>query len=114
MDLTVVVEMHGERALVRVSGSIDVYAAPAFRDRLERELDAGNSNLLVDLSEVSFLDSTGLSVLVGRLKHARHDGGQLELVCPEGRVRQAFVITGLNKVFVMHDTLTEALQVGAA
>lgn len=114
MDLTVVAEMHGERAVVRVAGSIDVYAAPTFRERLERQIHAGNKHLLVDLSGVSFLDSTGLSVLVGRLKHARHEGGRLELICPEGRVRQAFAITGLNKVFVIYDTLAEALEAGAA
>ena len=66
-------------------------------------------DIVIDMSEVEFLDSTGLGVLVGGLKKVRAHDGSLHLVCNQDRLLKIFRITGLAKVFVIHDTAEAAL-----
>ncbi|HSU73527.1 MAG TPA: STAS domain-containing protein, partial [Terrabacter sp.] len=75
---------------------------------------AGRTNLVVDLTDVTFLDSTGLGVLVGRLKLTRTRGGLMRLVGRDDRVLKVFAITGLDKVFEIHPDLEAALAAGRA
>jgi anti-sigma B factor antagonist len=58
---------------------------------------------------VEFLDSTGLGVLVGGLKRVRAHDGWIDLVCTQGRILRIFRITGLNKVFSIHDSVADAV-----
>lgn len=109
VDVTFARADHGGRRVVHVRGEIDVYTAPLVREKLDEELQAGRIDLVVDLGEVSFLDSTGLGVLVGRLKIARTLGGSLRLVSTDERVLKVFSITGLDKVFEIHPDLDTAL-----
>lgn len=101
---------HGERTVVRLEGEIDVYTAPRVREMLDEQLRDGRTDLVVDLTDVTFIDSTGLGVLVGRLKHTRLLGGSLRLVGSDERVLKVFSITGLDKVFEIHPTLRGALD----
>ena len=66
---------------------------------------AGTYNIVIDLEAVEFLDSTGLGVLVGGLKKVRAHDGSLDLVCTQERLLKIFRITGLAKVFVIHDSV---------
>ena len=65
--------------------------------------------VVLDLSSLSFLDSTGLGVLVGGLKRVRSHNGDLSLVCTQHRILKVFEITGLTKVFSIHDTVDAAV-----
>ena len=109
MDLDITTSVVGGRTVVAVSGEIDVYTAPQLREQLDREIEAGTHHLVVDLSSVTFMDSTGLGVLVGRLKQIRLNDGSMRLVCNQDRVLKVFVITGLDKVFAIYATVDEAL-----
>lgn len=82
-----------------VMGEIDVHTAPRLRDSIASVLDGGDRDLVIDLQNVRFLDSTGLGVLVGALKRARNGGGSLALVCSRERVLKVFALTGLDRVF---------------
>ena len=75
------------------------------------ELSGGNLVLviIVDMQNVEFLDSTGLGVLVGGLKKVRAHEGSLDLVCNQDRLLKIFRITGLAKVFVIHESAEAAL-----
>nr|MBA2558396.1 STAS domain-containing protein [Propionibacteriales bacterium] len=90
-------------------GEIDVYTAPKLRDRLVELIDAGHYQLVIDLEQVDFLDSTGLGVLVGALKRVRGHQGSLRIVCTQERLLKIFRITGLTKVFPMYDSLEAGL-----
>ncbi len=103
-----------EHTVLEVSGEVDVYTAPALRDRITDLLDAGRHRLVVDLAGVEFLDSTGLGVLVAGLNRAREVGGTLDLVCPQERVLKLFRITGLDEVFAVHPTVDQAVASPAA
>src|SRR5579862_4612634 len=89
----------GDCAVLQVTGELDVYAAPMLRERI-RELAAKSAvHLVADLSQVDFLDSTGLGALVGGLSRLRGDGGSLALVVTTPPILRIFQITGLTKAF---------------
>jgi anti-sigma B factor antagonist len=96
------------RTVLEVSGEIDVYTAPALRERIVALVDEGTTILIVDLTNVEFLDSTGLGVLVGALKRMRGIGGGFGLVCDQERLLKIFRITGLDRVFTLYDSVEAA------
>jgi len=108
MDLGLdVVERNGYTVLA-VHGEVDVYTAPRLRERLVELVSQGKQHIVVDLEGVDFLDSTGLGVLVGGLKRLRSHDGDLTLVCTQHRILKVFEITGLTKVFEIHDSVDAA------
>src|SRR4249920_2610699 len=109
VELTVTSRQEGARTVITVNGEIDVYTAPSLRERLNELVAAGQYDLVVDMSGVDFLDSTGLGVLVGGLKRVRSHDGTLRLVCDQEKILKVFRITGLTKVFPIHPSLDEAL-----
>jgi anti-sigma B factor antagonist len=109
VDLTIATREAAGRTVVSVGGEIDVYTAPRLREEITELVAAGTYDLVIDMSEVEFLDSTGLGVLVGGLKKVRAHDGSLQLVCSQDRLLKIFRITGLAKVFVIHDTAEAAL-----
>lgn len=113
MDLSISSESRGEVTIVHVGGEIDVYTAPMLREHLDEHIAHGRNNLVVDLEDVPFMDSTGLGVLVGRLKLIRVNDGTLRLVCSSERILKVFSITGLDKVFQIFGSLDEALAATA-
>src|SRR5271156_1646021 len=110
MDLTLNVYSDSpEYTVVAVGGEIDVYSAPKLREKLISLVEAGSYHLIIDMEAVEFLDSTGLGVLVGGLKRVRAHDGWIDLVCTQERILKIFRITGLTKVFGIHDTVDGAI-----
>ena len=110
MEVSVSSRPSGDRTVVHVAGEIDVYTAPTLREELAGLVDDGKTDIVVDLTDVSFMDSTGLGVLVGALKRVRTTGGDLKLVIDQEKVLKVFRITALTQVFEIHPTLDEALS----
>lgn len=108
MELSLATREVAEHTVVEVRGEVDVYTAPRLRERLIEVVDGGARSVVVDLSRVDFLDSTGLGVLVGALKRLRLAGGELALVCDREKLLKVFRITGLDRVFTLHDTVEAA------
>lgn len=94
--------------VVAVTGEIDLATAPLLRERLEAKLDAGSASVVVDLRNTTFLDSTGLGVLVSALKRCRDAGGDLGLVAVEARILKLFAITGLHDTFSIWSSVDAA------
>ncbi|HSK25763.1 MAG TPA: STAS domain-containing protein [Jiangellales bacterium] len=109
MDLSLETRPEGDRTVVEVAGEIDVYTAPQLREQLVELVDAGRYHLIIDMERVEFLDSTGLGVLVGGLKRVRAHDGSLRLVCTQERILKIFRITGLTKVFPIHESVADAV-----
>jgi anti-sigma B factor antagonist len=96
--------------VVAVAGEVDLYTAPEFERALELNGSAGG-RIVVHLSECTFLDSTGLGIIV---QATRHGGSNPFLVVASGlEVLRAFQVTGLDRRFVLHPTLQSALNGGA-
>ncbi len=102
-ELSVTVEFGSEGApswpVVKVAGEIDIETSPALEERLRSVLDQGHSSVVIDLAGVTFLDSTGLSVLIGGLRRCQDGGGELRLVSPRPNVRKVLEVTGLIGTF---------------
>jgi len=109
VDLSLDTRNEGDYTIVEVAGEIDVYTAPKLRESLVGLVDSGRYHIIVDVERVEFLDSTGLGVLVGGLKRVRAHNGSLQVVCTQERLLKIFRITGLTKVFSIHDSVSAAL-----
>ena len=98
------------RAVVTATGELDAHSAPALQAQVEPLTAQQNASLVIDLTDVGFIDSTGLGVLVTTLKHVREVDGRLDVVVTSPRVLKVLAITGLDVVIPLHATLDEALS----
>jgi anti-sigma B factor antagonist len=114
VDFNVDDRLHGDLAIVTVTGDIDVFTSPHLRETLLDLIEGGGLHLLVDLSAVEFLDSTGLGVLVGIFHRLRSRDGSMAFVSTDDRVRRIFHVTQLTKIFTIYASMDEALQAHAA
>jgi anti-sigma B factor antagonist len=89
----------GGMQVVNVSGEIHVSTAPSFREQLTEVIENGGTALVLDLSSVEFIDSTGLSVLLNGLRLVSQRHGRLALVCTNPTVMRLFQITSLDATF---------------
>jgi anti-sigma B factor antagonist len=87
--------------VVAVTGEIDLFTAPEFKQRVSAPIDAGRSNVIVDLTATTFIDSSSLGVLIG---------GSLVVVCDNEAIVKTFRITGLDGVFTLVRSLDDALN----
>lgn len=94
-------------AVLQVRGEVDLYTSPQLRDGITELLDQGANRIVIDLSGIEFMDSTGLGVLVVGLKRAKERNGEFALVCREGSVQKILSITGLDRVFSIHGSVAE-------
>jgi len=109
MDLRLRVKTERQVSVVEIGGEIDLHVAPQLRGALLRVGEGDSPRVVVDLSEVSFLDSTGIGVLVGALKRVREKGGALAFCGVQARVRRVFEITGLMDALPIFESREAAL-----
>jgi len=102
------VERSGSATIVRLAGELDLYNAHVVRDALLEAAEEKPERLVVDLTEVSFLDSTALGVLIEARKTLPNRRGFL-LAAPGLETRRALEVSGLDRHFSVHDTVDEAL-----
>jgi len=95
--------------VISLSGEVDLYTAPEFKQELLDAIGKGAKEVVVDFSKTTFIDSTTLGVLVGGVKRLRTNDGQLSLVCSDRNITKIFEITGLDRVFTIHGTRDEAV-----
>jgi anti-sigma B factor antagonist len=111
LDIKVVSREAGANSdIVELTGEIDVYTSPKVKDAITDLIDKGRYNLIISLEDVRYIDSTGLGVLIGALKRVREHGGSVSLVCTNPQIKKIFEITGLVKIFGMHENEASALK----
>ena len=99
-----------DAVVVVVSGDVDLGTAPDFEDELARAVEDGlDGGLVIDLREVSFIDSTGLNALVRAFERQRLAGALLALVTDDSRVAMMLEVTRLDRVLKRYPTRDEAL-----
>jgi len=91
-------------------GDLDLAGAPRLRQQVHRVAPGGEPRLIVDLSEVDFVDSTGLGVLIGVLKRVRTQGGQLRLAGAQPSVHRVVELVGLDRVFETYPDVAAAID----
>src|ERR1700709_233912 len=108
MHLEIDVTDHAGYTVLTPRGEIDYATGPQLKDAITDALVAGHLHLVVDLLGVEFMESTGLGALIGGRRRARALDGSLVLVCAESSVLKVLRVTGLDKVFEIHDTVQAA------
>jgi anti-sigma B factor antagonist len=95
--------------VIAVSGEIHVSTAPEFSTRLNDAIGQGKTSVVLDLADVSFIDSTGLSVLLNGLRRVTRRGGRMAIVCTNPTVLRLFEITRLDTTFEIVDSREAAV-----
>ena len=95
--------------VITVSGEIHVSTAPEFSQRLNHAIALGKTHVILDLAGVTFIDSTGLSVLLNGLRRVRRANGRMVIVCENPTVLRLFEITRLDETFEIVPNRTQAL-----
>jgi len=114
--LTVERDVDDRTTIVAVDGEIHVSTAPEFSSVLATTIESGRVQLVLDLTDVSFIDSTGLSVLLNALRSVTRAGGRMAVVCSNPTVLRLFEITRLDTTFDLHagaDAALAAVQADA-
>lgn len=99
-----------EATVLEAVGTVDVYTAPCLKAKVQEQLREERVHLVIDLCHVDYLDSTGLGVILGAMKRARAQNGNLVLVASNPKIRRIFEITGLNKIVSVFERLDEAVR----
>jgi anti-sigma B factor antagonist len=94
--------------LLRLTGDVDFRSSPALREELLRLIDRGARRLILDLSDVEYVDSSGVGTLVEARRHLLREGGELFLASMRARVRGVFEIARLDRFFKITDSVDEA------
>jgi anti-sigma B factor antagonist len=108
-QLTVDTRHEGDVTILALAGEIDLESAPTLRNAVTEVTDAGADRIVLDLSDVSFIDSTGLGVFIYAQKKLRLRQGTLDIVGSTRRILAIFKLAGLDKAFRIHPSLEAAL-----
>lgn len=101
-ELVLKEEYSADSAKVFVTGEVDIYTAQQFKDKLYDIVDNSGKDLVIDCSGLNYIDSTGLGIFVGALKKTRLAGRNIRLENIRDNIRKLFVITGLDKLFIIN------------
>ena len=102
VNLSLSTESAGSVPVLDVRGEIDLDSAPVLREQLAALVDGGAGNVVADLTNTSFIDSTGLAALVAGNNRAKAAGGSVRVVCTQPRILKLFRITSLDEVLKIY------------
>lgn len=105
MDLSIKVDSDNEVSYIHLAGEVDAYTAPKLKEAVLPKTKTENHLVQVDLSEVNYMDSTGLGVFISALKSTKENSSHLKLVHLQDRVARLFRITGLDEVIDINTTV---------
>jgi anti-sigma B factor antagonist len=97
-------------AVVRLAGRLDMGSADLLKRRVASLVEDGHSRVAVDLTEVSFIDSSGLGALISGLKSTRSAGGDLRIAAPNEQTRMVLSLTGMERVLPEHPDTDSAFD----
>lgn len=112
MGLNIEMKKHKDVLLVRLRGELDHHTAEDVRQRIDRELHQGRyAHVVLNLAELSFMDSSGLGVILGRYKQINEQGGTLAVCSLHASIRKLFELSGMFKIVSAYEREEEALGV---
>lgn len=99
----------GDIAVFDINGEIDLYNAPEIKDKIKEEMNKGKVNIIINLDKVSYIDSSGIGVLISSLSNLKKVGGALKLINVYASVRKVFELTKLTSFFDIYDNESDAV-----
>jgi len=110
LDIKIVTKEVKKAHIIEVQGEIDVYTSPRVKETINELIEKEQYNLIINLEDVRYIDSTGLGVLIGALKKVREHNGSINLICTNPQIKKIFNITGLVKIFGIYKNQEEAIS----
>jgi anti-sigma B factor antagonist len=111
--MQIVVTSHGEdRAVFALAGRLNMASADRLRGEVAAAITRGEKRIAVDMSEIEFLDSTGLGAIISAFKSVREAGGDVRLVAPSWQAMLVIRLTNMDRVFTIYDSAEEVLADG--
>jgi anti-sigma B factor antagonist len=107
MDLTFDVDRRGDETAIAISGEIDLQTAPALRGLVDEIVAKGQTSIVLDMTGVTFLDSSGLGALLGIRREVQAAGGTLALTDLQPPIRKILAITRLESAFEIRAATTD-------
>jgi anti-sigma B factor antagonist len=111
-DLTLQTAQVGQRTVIAAAGEIDLVTAHRLEDAADTALDQGTHDLWIDLSDVEFIDSTGIHALLQVRSRVEALNRRLAVICPISPIRRAFALTGLDDALPLYTSRDEAHRHG--
>ena len=105
-----VFDLSDRLSVIEVHGQADLHTASDLRSAISEAIDRGAVQVVVDLSEATFIDSMTLGVLLGAVKRLRPDGGAVSVVCRDPHIRRIFEITLLDRIFTLYPDRQSAVD----
>jgi anti-sigma B factor antagonist len=99
----------GDVVIFDIKGEIDLYNAPAIKEKIKDEINKGKVNIIINLDKVSYIDSSGIGVLISSLSNLKKVGGAMKLINVYASVRKVFELTKLTSFFEIYDSEADAL-----
>jgi anti-sigma B factor antagonist len=100
----------GNVPVLRLSGELDLNSVPDVRRSIRGLIDEGLVNFIINLTDLDFIDSSGLGVLVGGLARVREKQGEIKITCASKRIIRIFEMTRLTQLFELYPTEEEAAR----
>ncbi|MDH7602724.1 MAG: STAS domain-containing protein [Armatimonadota bacterium] len=98
------------RQVLDVKGEVDVYTAPQFKEAVNKMVDSGEKHILIDMSGVRYMDSSGFGTLLSVMKRLKPNGGSINLINVSSPIDRILKITRLNQVFATYPSVDEAIR----
>lgn len=96
--------------LIRIEGEIDHHTAARLRQQTESALsEMGGKNVIFCFEEVTFMDSSGIGVMIGRYKQLQALGGRLAIACANEKIKEIILLSGLTKLIPVYESMEDAL-----
>ncbi len=96
-------ERSDSATFIYLSGELDIYTSQKFKEQLYEIADSSQTDLTIDCTQLNYIDSTGLGIFVGALKRAKQNNKDIILIRPKENIKKLFIITGLDKVFIIKE-----------
>ncbi|MFZ4894222.1 STAS domain-containing protein [Plantibacter sp. Mn2098] len=94
----------------RLDGRLNMVSAPALRSAVVSALAEGRSKVVIDLAEVTFMDSAGLGALIACLKTARQVGGDVRISAPSEQVSMVLSLSNVDRILVPYESVEAAYR----
>lgn len=108
MELTT--EQQGDVSVIKIMGDLDSSTSPDATTYIDGEIEAGHTTLVLDLTELTYLSSAGLRVILGAMRSARSAGGDMRPAIAEGNIKKVTDMAGFAKIMKTFETAEEAVE----
>jgi anti-sigma B factor antagonist len=97
-------------SVIKVAGEVDVYTCPDLKTTIYEAISAGATDLVIDMTDVSYMDSSGFGTLLGATRRVKPAGGSVALACCSEAIDRMLRITSLDSVFAIYGQVGEAVN----